>query len=245
MIRTLTRSLQRFSAVSKYNEHQSITKLHSFVPQIGGGAWVSSSATVVGEVFIDDHCLVFPGVVIRGDMNEVCIRMSVAIMPNCSLYTTPAIIDSGEISNLNIEPYTIVMPNCTLISCKLEENTFIGSNSVICEGAIVSKGSMIGPNSVIPPSRVIPAGQLWAGNPVKFIKEVERPERAANLARINFMSRWSVAYKGDDDLPPSAYLEYEAIQKKMEEEIEAEEKKTEQLKNEPQENQEGQNQKAY
>jgi len=108
------------------------------------------------------------------------------------------------------------MPNCTLISCTIEENAFIGSNSVICEGAIIGKGSMIGPNSVVPPSRVIPAGQVWAGSPVRFIKEVERTDWATNLYKLKDAETWGAAFRGDDDLPNSAYLE---LEKQLEKEI--------------------------
>ena len=36
---------------------------------------------------------------------------------------------------------------------------------------------MIGPNSVVPPGRFIPSGQLWAGNPVQFVRNLTGPEK--------------------------------------------------------------------
>ena len=36
---------------------------------------------------------------------------------------------------------------------------------------------MIGPNSVVPPGRLIPTGQLWAGNPVRFIRNLTAAEK--------------------------------------------------------------------
>jgi len=51
---------------------------------------------------------------------------------------------------------------------------------VILEGAKIEKGSAIGPNSVVPPGRLIPSGQLWAGNPVEYIRDLTKSELAAN-----------------------------------------------------------------
>lgn len=215
----MVRSLRRFGTLSKYNEHVSQTKLNLFKPSVSPNAWASSSATLTGEVVLGDYTTVFPGTVIRGDLNQVVIGLNCSIMPNCSLYTTQSILSSGEISALNIETACIVMPNCTLISCTLEENCFIGSNSVICEGAIIGKGSIIGPNSIVPPSRAIPAGQVWAGNPVRFVKEVERTDWITNIGFLDGKEKLVSQFRGDDDLPSSVYLEYERIEKQVVDEI--------------------------
>jgi len=36
---------------------------------------------------------------------------------------------------------------------------------------------MLGPNSVVPPGRFIPTGQLWAGNPVQFVRNLTGAEK--------------------------------------------------------------------
>jgi acetyltransferase-like isoleucine patch superfamily enzyme len=53
-------------------------------------------------------------------------------------------------------------------SIKIEENVFIGAHSTILKGVTIGKNSIIGAGSVI--SKSIPANEIWAGNPVKFIK---------------------------------------------------------------------------
>jgi carbonic anhydrase/acetyltransferase-like protein (isoleucine patch superfamily) len=47
---------------------------------------------------------------------------------------------------------------------------------VILEGAKIEDESVIGPNSVVPPGRYIPGHELWAGNPVKFIRHLTKKE---------------------------------------------------------------------
>jgi carbonic anhydrase/acetyltransferase-like protein (isoleucine patch superfamily) len=41
------------------------------------------------------------------------------------------------------------------------------------EGAQLERGCMIAPNSTVPAGSRIPEDTLWAGNPVKFIKNLE------------------------------------------------------------------------
>lgn len=47
-------------------------------------------------------------------------------------------------------------------------NVFIGGFSIILKGSIIGDGTIIGAGSVV--SGKIPAGEIWAGNPAKFIK---------------------------------------------------------------------------
>lgn len=49
------------------------------------------------------------------------------------------------------------------------------------EGAKIERGAVIAPNSVVPPGRLIPSGQLWAGNPVEYVRDLEKSEIASNI----------------------------------------------------------------
>lgn len=57
----------------------------------------------------------------------------------------------------------------------------VGYKSVVLEGAKLERGCIIGPNSVVPPGRLIPAGQVWAGNPVEYVRDVKKEEVAYNI----------------------------------------------------------------
>jgi gamma-carbonic anhydrase len=69
---------------------------------------------------------------------------------------------------------------CTLYSCHIEDDVYIGDKCVILEGARIEKGAMLAPGSVVPPGRLIPAKQLWAGNPVEYVKDLDIGEVWAN-----------------------------------------------------------------
>lgn len=50
-------------------------------------------------------------------------------------------------------------------------NVFIGAHCIILKGVTIGDGSIIGAGSVV--TKSVPAGQLWAGNPARFIRELE------------------------------------------------------------------------
>ena len=70
----------------------------------------------------------------------------------------------------------MVQPGCTLVSCTIGSQVMIGARTVVLEGAKIEDESIIGPDSVVPPGRLIPSHQLWAGNPVRYVRDLTKAE---------------------------------------------------------------------
>jgi len=51
------------------------------------------------------------------------------------------------------------------------DDVFIGANSIVLKGVVIGDKAIIGAGSVV--SKSIPAGEIWAGNPICFIKLVK------------------------------------------------------------------------
>ena len=51
----------------------------------------------------------------------------------------------------------------------IEDDVFIGVNSIICNSVTIGKGAIIGAGSVV--TKDIPPYQVWAGNPAHYIKD--------------------------------------------------------------------------
>lgn len=59
--------------------------------------------------------------------------------------------------------------NYKLGEVHIEEDSFIGCNTIICSSITIGKGSIVGAGSVV--TKDIPPYQCWAGNPAKYIKD--------------------------------------------------------------------------
>ena len=53
---------------------------------------------------------------------------------------------------------------------KICRGAFIGARSLILKGVTIGEKSIIGAGSVV--TKDVPSGEIWAGNPAKFIKKV-------------------------------------------------------------------------
>ena len=143
--------------------------------------------------------------VIRGDINRVSIGTFSSVGDNCVLHTAAA-LPTGMSAALNIGHNCTIGAGSPLYSCHLEDDVVVGEKSVVLEGARLEKGSQITPGSVVPPGRLIPTKQLWGGNPVKFIKDLDVGEVWANYTKSYVNSSLGDTVK--DEFTPwnTAYL---------------------------------------
>ena len=56
----------------------------------------------------------------------------------------------------------------------IEDDVFIGAHTTILKGVKIGRNSIIGASSVV--SKSIPPNQIWAGNPIKFIRKITNNE---------------------------------------------------------------------
>lgn len=53
----------------------------------------------------------------------------------------------------------------------IQDDVFIGCNTIICNSVTIGEGAIIGAGSVV--TKNIPPYQCWAGNPARYIKDRE------------------------------------------------------------------------
>ncbi len=62
-------------------------------------------------------------------------------------------------------------PNGATKSVTIKSGAFIGAHSIILKGVTIGEKSIVGAGSVV--AKSIPDGEIWAGNPAKFIKRID------------------------------------------------------------------------
>lgn len=55
---------------------------------------------------------------------------------------------------------------------KIGKRVFIGGHSIILKGVTIGDEAVIGAGSVV--TKDVPAGEIWAGNPAKFVKKIKQ-----------------------------------------------------------------------
>ncbi len=135
-------------------------------PIFGEKCWLAPNCTVVGDVIMGDECTIWFNAVIRGDVNSIIMGNRVNIQDgaivHCTYQKTKTIIGN----NVSIAHNAIVH------GCEIEGEVLIGMGAIVMDGAKIGKNAIIGAGAVITQNTIVPSGTVWAGNPAKYLKDV-------------------------------------------------------------------------
>jgi carbonic anhydrase/acetyltransferase-like protein (isoleucine patch superfamily) len=141
-------------------------------PRISPKAFIAPGAAVIGDVEIGEDSGVWFGCVIRGDVNSIRIGSRTNIQDGTTIHVTrdtgPTTIGSG-----------VTIGHAVLLhACTLQDNCFIGMRATVMDGAIVESGAMVAAGALVTPGKRIPSGQLWAGSPAKYFRDLSAEDVA-------------------------------------------------------------------
>lgn len=141
-------------------------------PTIHPQAFIAPGAAVIGDVHIGAGTGVWFGCVIRGDVNTVRIGENTNIQDGTVIHVTrrtgPTRIGSG-----------VTIGHAVLLhACTLEDHCFVGMRATVMDGAVVESGGWVAAGALVTPGKRIPKGQIWAGNPAKYFRDLTQEEQA-------------------------------------------------------------------
>jgi hypothetical protein len=70
----------------------------------------------------------------------------------------------------------VVNAGAILHGCVLEDGSLVGEGAQVMDGAKVGKGAMVAPGAFVGIGKSVPAGQLWAGVPARYVRDVSEAE---------------------------------------------------------------------
>ncbi len=156
--------------------HSSIEAYLGTVPQIAAGVYIHSTATVIGDVVLGEDVSVWPGTVIRGDVNHIQIGMGTNVQDLSLLHVSHK--SSWEPSGVPL----IIGNNVTighkviLHGCTLQDECLIGMGSIVMDKVIVQKHVLVGAGSLVPEGKVLESGYLYLGSPARRIRKLTEKE---------------------------------------------------------------------
>jgi len=156
-------------------------------PSVSPDAFVAPSATLIGQVNLADKTGVWYNSVLRGDLNPISVGYNTHIMDG-TVVGVDSSLATGYDSSTVIGQFVTVGARCYLKACTIQDNATLGDGCVVLEGALIEAGAVLAAGSVVPAGARIPAGEMWGGNPLQFIRKLEKAELEvpASNAAANF-----------------------------------------------------------
>lgn len=150
-------------------------------PLLGEQVYVDPMACVSGTVTLADDVSIWPGSVLRGDVNHIHIGARSNIQDNCTIHCTHK---NPELPNgyaVTIGEEVTVGHNVVLHGCTIAKHCLIGIGSIILDNVTIDEQVMLGAGSLVPPGKHLQSGYLYLGSPVRQIRRLNADE-IANFA---------------------------------------------------------------
>ena len=148
-------------------------------PQFGNDVYIAETATVIGDVLLDDECSVWPQAVIRGDVNTIRVGARSNVQDGCILHVTHDGPRTPGGHALDIGEEVTLGHGAILHGCRIGSRCLIGIRATVLDGAIVEDEVLLGAGSLVAPGKRLESGHLYHGQPARKIRRPSGPERQA------------------------------------------------------------------
>jgi carbonic anhydrase/acetyltransferase-like protein (isoleucine patch superfamily) len=141
-------------------------------PVLHESAWVAPSASVIGDVTLEEEASVWYGCVLRGDTNFIRIGARSNVQDGTIVHvnagTMPAVIGAD----------VTIGHACIIHACTLHDRAFVGMGATVLDKAVIEEGGMLGAGGLLAPGKVIGRNELWLGSPARLVRTMSAEERA-------------------------------------------------------------------
>ena len=145
---------------------------HGKSPAIHESAFIADTAVVIGDVEIGEQSGIWFGCVVRGDVNVVRIGARTNIQDGVVIH----VASRGQGTYIGDD---ITIGHMALLhACTLESGCFVGMRACLMDGSYVETGGMVAAGALLTPGKRVRKGELWAGTPARFMREVTAEETA-------------------------------------------------------------------
>lgn len=156
----------------------SIRTFENHVPEIDPEAWLDPACVVIGDVHIGAHASIWPGTVVRGDINRIRIGRETNIQDGSVLHNSHdgPFMPGG--SPLIIGDGVTVGHKAVLHGCEIGDGCLVGMGAIVMDKVVVEAGVMIAAGSLVPPGKKLASGFLYSGSPARLTRPLSEREKA-------------------------------------------------------------------
>ncbi|VAI82405.1 unnamed protein product [Triticum turgidum subsp. durum] len=157
--------------------HRTLMNIFDKAPHVHKEAFVAPSASLIGDVEVGQGSSIWYGCVLRGDANNVQVGSGTNIQDNSVVHVAKSNL-TGKVFPTIIGDNVTVGHSAVLQGCTVEDEAFVGMGATLLDGVVVEKHGMVAAGALVRQNTRIPCGEVWGGNPAKFLRKLTDEEIA-------------------------------------------------------------------
>jgi carbonic anhydrase/acetyltransferase-like protein (isoleucine patch superfamily) len=148
--------------------HHGLMPLFSFEglePAVSPTAWIAPTATLVGDVRVEDEASVWYGAVLRADFGPIIVRRGANIQDG-------SVLHGGGDPSCEVGEGATIGHLCVVHGARIGAEALIGNGATVLDGAVIGDRALIAAGATVPPGMRVPDGMLAAGVPARVVGEL-------------------------------------------------------------------------
>lgn len=166
-------ALVMLAALHRAAEPMTLRPYRDRLPSIGQRVYLDPAAIVIGDVELADDVSIWPGCVLRGDVNFIRVGARTNVQDGTIVHVThdgPFTRPGGYPTLIGAD---VTIGHAAVIhACTIEDAVLIGMNATVLDGAVVKKHGFVAAGAVIAPGKIVGERELWAGNPARLLRKL-------------------------------------------------------------------------
>ena len=153
-------------------------------PTIHPTAFVHPDAVIIGDVTVGPESSIWPTAVLRGDVGTIIIGSQTSIQDGTIVHCTRHL-------NTVVGDRCVVGHNAHLEGCRIEDDSLVGSGSVVLHRAVVGPCALVGAGAVVGNNKIVPPHARALGVPaVITLDVVEEGSFSGPVAKYVHNAHW-------------------------------------------------------
>ena len=146
-----------------------IFKIGNHTPNVDASAYITDSASVIGNVHLAANTSIWFGAALRGD-NELISISEGSNVQECAVLHT----DIGY--PLIVGKNVTIGHQAMLHGCTVGDGSLIGIQAVVLDGAVIGKNCLVAAGALVTSGKEFPDNSLIMGSPAKAVRELTQEQ---------------------------------------------------------------------
>src|SRR6201986_3434405 len=134
-------------------------------PVVSPAAWIAPTATLVGDVRVEDEASVWYGAVLRADFGPIIVRAGANIQDG-------SVLHGGGDPACEVGEGATIGHLCVIHGARIGTEALIGNGATVLDGAVIGSRALVAAGATVPPGMRVPDGMLAVGTPARIAREV-------------------------------------------------------------------------
>ena len=158
------------------SDRKNIESYQDVSPGIGTDVYIHPTASVTGDVELGNNASIWPGTVVRGDVNFIRVGTGTNVQDLSVLHVSHKSSWDPQGAPLIIGSNVTIGHKVILHGCTIKDECLIGMGSIVMDKVIVQKHVLIGAGTLVPEGKTLESGYLYLGSPARKVRKLTDKE---------------------------------------------------------------------